>query len=104
MITYNLKKIKIRLIYIFKLNGYSTAAKQIDDGMKSAGHLFNAMDGMFKLQIKLAKEYEKYANTHETKISKMTEYDPVKQVILDHIKIARCNAGHHRYLKLILPY
>ena len=48
--------------------------KQIDDGMKSAGHLFNAMDGMFKLQIKLAKEYEKYASTHEAKISKMTEY------------------------------
>jgi len=82
----------------YDLNGYNAAAKQIDDGMKSAGHLFNAMDGMFKLQIKFAKEYEKYANTHESKISKMTEYDPVKQVILDNIKIARCNAGHHRQI------
>jgi len=87
------------LKHIFQLNGYSAAAKQIDDGMKSAGHLFNAMDGMFKLQIKLAKEYEKYASTHEAKISKMTEYDPVKQVILDNLKIARCNAAHHRYFK-----
>lgn len=82
----------------YDLNGYSAAAKQIDDGMKSAGHLFNAMDGMFKLQIKLAKEYEKYASTHEAKISKMTEYDPVKQVILDNLKIARCNAAHHRQI------
>ena len=57
------------------------------------------MDAMQKLQMKTAKEFEKYASTHEAKISKIVEYDPVKQVMLEQIKIARCTAAHHRYLK-----
>ncbi|CAG5097506.1 Oidioi.mRNA.OKI2018_I69.XSR.g15105.t2.cds [Oikopleura dioica] len=80
----------------YDIGGHNPAAKQIDDGMKAAGHLFNMMDAMQKLQMKTAKEFEKYASTHEAKISKIVEYDPVKQVMLEQIKIARCAAAHHR--------
>lgn len=80
----------------YELKGYAGAVAQIDEGMKTTGHLVNLMDQRARIEKEYAQKLDKWSSQMSGKLKKMKEHDHCQKVWTELIAEANCTATIHR--------
>lgn len=82
----------------YDTKGYGPAVAQIDDGMKTTGHLVSLMLERAKIEKLYADKLDSWSKAMKTKLGKMKEHEKSQVVWVEVISEANCTAATHRAL------